>query len=108
MMRLLSVLTITIAAVVVTLFVLGCLSYIAGMGWRLYPTIVQSRRAIKQVLRGRGYSFPVSSFGATGIDPRYLCICINVDLDAERDRLLADSGLFDQFSAGSIEVQLSR
>ncbi len=96
-MRWLWILTLTVAAVVVTIFVLSCLDYIGGMGWSLYPKILRSRRAIKQVLRKHGYTFPVSSFGATGIDPRYLCVCINVDADAERDRLLADSGLFDEF-----------
>lgn len=87
---------LAIAGAVITVFVLGCLDYIAGMGWKLYPTIVRSRRAVRQVLRKHGYSFPVWSFGATGIDPRYLCVCINVDLDAERDRLLADQDLTNE------------
>jgi hypothetical protein len=75
------------------------LSYIGGMGgvgWNLYPTIIRSRRAMRRVLRNHGYGFRVHTFGATSIDPRHLCVCIDVNSDQQRERLREDHALMDQ------------
>jgi hypothetical protein len=68
-----------------------------GIGWDLYPSILRSRKAIRRILKARGTPFRVESFGATRIDPDHLCICINVNTDAERDSLQHDDELIRQF-----------
>jgi hypothetical protein len=78
--------------------------YVGGVGWSLYPTIIRSRRAIRKILKKRGFSFRVHSFGATSIDPQYLCICINVDTDSERDSLRENTELIDQFREAMLRV----
>src|ERR1019366_3286011 len=96
----------SITTVLLILFGLLFLSYIGGpggVGWDLYPSIIRSRRAIRSILRNRGYSFRVESFGATSIDPRHLCICINVNQDSERDQLQDDHELINQFRQALLE-----
>jgi hypothetical protein len=69
---------LTLLLVAAVLIFLSYIGGTGGVGWELYPRIVRSRRAMRHVLRKRGYGFRVHSFGATSIDPRFLCICIDV------------------------------
>jgi hypothetical protein len=86
-----------LVSVAVVMIFLSYLGGTGGVGWRLYPTILRSRRAMRLALRKRGYAdFRVSSFGATSIDPRHLCICIDVKSDDMRNRLQEDQALIDQ------------
>jgi hypothetical protein len=100
MLKLLAIVALVGMGLVSVVFVMLFLSYIGGtggVGWSLYPTILRSRRAIRRVLRKEGYTdFRVSSFGATSIDPRHLCICIDVKSDEVRDHLQEDQALMDQ------------
>lgn len=76
------------------------LNYIGeGIGWNLYPSIFRSRLAIRRILKTHGEKFRVSSFGATRIDPRYLCVCIDVNTDSQRDALRENSELLGRFRA---------
>ena len=85
---------LSLISVAVVMIFLG---HIGGMGWNLYPAILRSRRAVRRELKDRGFDhFRVSSFGATSIDPRHLCICIDVNSDDERNRLYEDQALIDQ------------
>jgi hypothetical protein len=106
MVHWLLILALSIVAFLFVVFCLLFLSYIGGpggVGWDLYPSIIRSRRAIRGILKNRGYSFRVESFGATSIDPRHLCVCINVNRDAERDLLQEDHELIDQFRQALLE-----
>jgi hypothetical protein len=59
----------------------------------LKAAIRRSRRAVKDVIKLRCPDVYVSSFGATDIDPRHFCLCIDVQTDFERDQLKADVAL---------------
>jgi hypothetical protein len=82
-------------ALVVALIFINYIFGAGGAGW-LYPTIVRSRRAMRRIVKQRGSGFRVSSFGETHIAPQYLCVCIDVNTDDERDRLLEDKDLIEQ------------
>jgi len=100
MLKWLVIAALVVVGLVSVTAVMIFLSYIGGtggVGWRLYPAILRSRRTMRLVLRERGYvDFRVSSFGATSIDPQHLCICINVKSDEVRNRLQEDQALIDQ------------
>jgi hypothetical protein len=92
------IIVLTVLALVVVIVLLCVLNYIGeGVGWDLYPSIFRSRRGIRRILKMRGEKLRVSSFGATHIDPRYLCVCIDVDTDAERDAMRDDNELIEDF-----------
>src|ERR1700742_4108964 len=91
-------LTVALAALITLAVVLIALGHIGGMGWSLYPAILKSRRAIRKLLRVNGYGFiRVSSLGASSIDPKYFCVCIDVVTDEERDALIANEKLTGDF-----------
>jgi len=96
MLHWLWIIVLAVLALVLFIAVLCILNYIGeGIGWDLYPSILRSRRAIRRILRMRGQDFRVHSFGATHIDPRHLCVCIDVDTDVERDAIREDAELLD-------------
>jgi hypothetical protein len=60
------------------------------IGWDLWPKIIRSRRAIRRLLRTSYPDVRVWSLGASRIDPKHFCICIDVKTDVERDNLMKD------------------
>lgn len=70
-----------------------------SIGWDLWPKIIRSRRAIRRLLRTHYPEVQVWSMGVSHIYPKYLCICIDVRTDAERDRLVKDAEIGQQMRA---------
>ena len=83
-----------VGALILLLLAMFAFSHYGNMvGWSLILPIARARRKIGRLVRAKYPDARVSSLGASAINPVHLCICINVQQDSEKEKLLADQEL---------------
>jgi hypothetical protein len=86
-----------ICALVFLLFFSIVLDHYRNMvGWSLILPIARARGKIRQLVRAKYPDARISSFGASAISPIYLCMCIDMQRDSEKEDLLADAELMNR------------
>jgi hypothetical protein len=104
MLRLAVIAVAVVVGLVLFLIVSVTLDYINFIGWDLWLKIIRSRRAIRRLLKASYPNVKVWSLGASHIDPKHFCICIDVESDMDRDTLIKDAEMERQMRASVLQT----